>query len=285
MCRFIAYIGAPMVMNKLLYEPKNSLIHQSYKAQEREEPLNGDGFGVGWYERDIEPTPAVFVSVSPAWNDRNLRYIAPKLRSRCMFAHVRAASAGGVTQGNCHPFHFKNLLMMHNGDIGGFSKLKRLLRRRLSDPIYDWIQGETDSQHFFALFLDNLTKSGAVWNTKSVVSSIETTIADMRELAGSAGIADPALLNVAITDGNFVVASRYVSDPKMAANTLYHSEGGRYECHDGVCSMLQTDPAEHSVLIVSEKLTDVKEDWHAVPVNHFVTVDESLQVGLRPIQS
>ncbi len=47
MCRFLAYRGAPIAMSKLLYEPKNSLIHQSYHAQEREEPLNGDGFGVG----------------------------------------------------------------------------------------------------------------------------------------------------------------------------------------------------------------------------------------------
>jgi predicted glutamine amidotransferase len=35
----------------LLYSPKNSLILQSYKSKERKEPLNGDGFGVGWYLR------------------------------------------------------------------------------------------------------------------------------------------------------------------------------------------------------------------------------------------
>ncbi|RMF60275.1 MAG: class II glutamine amidotransferase, partial [Calditrichaeota bacterium] len=156
MCRFIAYIGAPVVMDELLYQPDNSLIHQSYKAQEREEPLNGDGFGIGWYDKTLDNTPAIFVSVRPAWNNKNLRSIAPKIRSSCIFAHVRAASMGGVSEDNCHPFRYGNYLFMHNGHIGGFRSIKRALRRRLSDEVYDWLRGETDSEHFFALFLDNL---------------------------------------------------------------------------------------------------------------------------------
>ena len=48
MCRFLAYRGTPIKLDKLLYRPKNSLINQSFRAREREEPLNGDGFGVGW---------------------------------------------------------------------------------------------------------------------------------------------------------------------------------------------------------------------------------------------
>ena len=285
MCRFLSYIGAPILMNQLLYEPRNSLIHQSYKAQEREEPLNGDGFGVGWYQRDIEPTPAIFVSVMPAWNNKNLRYIAPKIRSTCIFAHVRAASTGDVTQDNCHPFHYNEFLMMHNGDIGGFKKIKRELRRRLSDEIYDWIQGETDSEHFFALFLNNLQKNGGKSNSRDVTVALEETVAEIREIAGCQGVDDPQLLNVAITNGEFIVATRFVSHSGVKPNTLYHSAGSRFECRDRVCHMLQTDPSEHAVLIVSEKLTDIKEDWHEVPVNHLVTVDEHLGVSLQPIRA
>ncbi|MEZ6194623.1 MAG: hypothetical protein R3F20_02680 [Planctomycetota bacterium] len=43
----------------------NSLIHQSYEAKERFEPLNGDGFGLAWYVEG-DPKPARFRSVTPA---------------------------------------------------------------------------------------------------------------------------------------------------------------------------------------------------------------------------
>ena len=47
MCRLMAYKGTPIIADKLLYQPKNSLIRQSTNAKEIEEPLNGDGFGIG----------------------------------------------------------------------------------------------------------------------------------------------------------------------------------------------------------------------------------------------
>jgi glutamine amidotransferase len=96
--------------------------------------------------------------VRPAWNERNLSYLAKKVESSCIFAHVRAASLGEVSEANCHPFHFKNLLFMHNGEIEGFPHFKRYLRQKLSDEIYSWIRGQTDSEHLFALFLECLKR-------------------------------------------------------------------------------------------------------------------------------
>lgn len=43
----------------LEYKPSDSLILQSFHARERHEPLNGDGFGVGWYVPSIDSTPCV----------------------------------------------------------------------------------------------------------------------------------------------------------------------------------------------------------------------------------
>ncbi|MEQ8425861.1 MAG: hypothetical protein RIA63_14180, partial [Cyclobacteriaceae bacterium] len=73
MCRLMAYKGTPIIADKLLYQPNNSLIKQSISAKEIEEPLNGDGFGIGWYVPELDNTPVNFVSVHPAWNSRNLR--------------------------------------------------------------------------------------------------------------------------------------------------------------------------------------------------------------------
>ena len=49
MCRWLAYSGAPVLLEDLLYKPKNSLVVQSLHSQLGAETTNGDGFGVGWY--------------------------------------------------------------------------------------------------------------------------------------------------------------------------------------------------------------------------------------------
>lgn len=285
MCRFLAYIGKPIILDQLLYQPENSLVRQSFKAKERVEPLNGDGFGVGFYIPEIDPTPALFVSTTPAWNNRNLRYNAPKIRSNCIFAHVRAASFGNVSEANCHPFHYDKFLFMHNGEIGGFKKIKRRLREQLSDNVYNWIQSETDSEHFFALFLDKFLAKPKTYTANDIVKTLDETFADILELVAKYGGNEPSYLNIAITDGKTIVASKCTLGPSQLAATLYHSEGSRFVCENGVCRMIKADPSEHSILVVSEKLTDVKKDWHEVPKNHFVVVKEDLSVSLVPIEA
>ncbi len=138
----MAYKGTPIVIDKLLYQPKNSLINQSFHAREIEEPLNGDGFGVGWYVPELNDEPITFVSVNPAWNNRNLRNLAPRIKTDCLVAHVRAASVGDVSESNCHPFQYKNLLMAHNGGVENFGLIKRQIRDPLSDELYNWIKGQ-----------------------------------------------------------------------------------------------------------------------------------------------
>ena len=79
MCRWLAYSGTPVLLERLLYTPVHSLIDQSLHSKLGAETTNGDGFGVGWYgEGD---TPALFKSVEPAWNDQNLRELAGHVRS------------------------------------------------------------------------------------------------------------------------------------------------------------------------------------------------------------
>lgn len=285
MCRFLAYIGRPIILNQLLYEPKNSLVSQSFHALERKEPLNGDGFGVGFYVPEIDPIPALFVATTPAWNNRNLRYNAPKIRSNCIFAHVRAASIGYVSETNCHPFHFDRFLFMHNGEIGGFAKIKRRLRDRLSDERYNWIQGTTDSEHLFALFLDKYLQPSRQKNAHGMAEALDETYAEILEMVARYADNAPSYLNVAVTDGTAIVASKCTLGTSTQAATLYHSEGSRFSCKDGICRMEQADPAEHSVLVVSEKLTDVREDWQEVPLNHFVVVQEDLTVTLHPVKA
>jgi glutamine amidotransferase len=284
MCRFMAYKGTPIIIDKLLYQPKNSLINQSLNAKEIEEPLNGDGFGIGWYVPDVNFEPVTFVSVNPAWSNRNLRNLAPKIKTDCMVAHVRAASVGEVSESNCHPFPYKNLLCMHNGGVEHFDLIKRKLREPLSDEMYNWIKGQTDSEHIFAYLLNYLFANHKVISEDAVIDAFEHTFAFLKKLMKDAGIKEPGYFNMLITNGLFMVGTRYVTDPNEDALTLYHSEGSRFVVEDGVTRMEAPEDNDHAVLVVSEKLSDDK-DWTMIPRNHFVIIEQTLNVRIKPIKA
>jgi glutamine amidotransferase len=284
MCRLMMYMGTPIIIDKLLYQPKNSLVNQSINAKEIEEPLNGDGFGIGWYVPELNNEPVNFVSVHPAWSNRNLRNLAPKIRTECFIAHVRAASVGEVSESNCHPFQYKNILMAHNGGVENFSKIKRKLREPLSDELYNWIKGQTDSEHIFAYLLNELFKNHKTITPEAVVDSFENTFRDLKKMMIDAGIKEEAYLNMVFTNGLFIVGTRFVTDPTQEPLTLYHSEGTRYVVEDGVTHMMAPEDDDHAVLVVSERLSDDK-NWTLIPPNHFVIVENSGNVRIRPIKA
>ena len=285
MCRFVAYIGKPMLMDELIIKPKNSLINQSVQASEMEEPLNGDGFGIAWYNHDIHPEPGLFVSVRPAWNDVNLQYLAKKIKSNCFFAHVRAASTGWVSEVNCHPFHHENMTFMHNGQIGGFKHLKRQIQNELNEELFSWIKGQTDSEHFFALFLHFWGKQKREGTAYEMADVLNETISYLVKLSGQQKISEKQYINVVLTDGKRMVSARYTDDKPEKASTLYYSKGSKYYCEGNVCRMRDTDdPNDRAVLVASEKLTKGDEHWHTIPPNNILIVDVNLETSLQEIK-
>jgi predicted glutamine amidotransferase len=287
MCRFLTYAGKPLLLADLLYRPVNSLIMQSHHAREREEPLNGDGFGVGWYVPDIDPSPCVQRSVTPAWSNRNLQDLATKTRASQLFAHVRAASPGmAVTEANVHPFAYDRFLWMHNGAAADFHRIRRRLRDSLKDEFYNMIQGTTDSEHAFALFLNSVTTPFNETGAAEMRRALVETIARLSELARDEGIISPSFYNFAVTDGETTVISRYCSAEGIKGASLHFSRGTRFEClPDGVCDMhsVADGQAAESVIVASERLTDDQTDWLDVPDNHTITVFPDFHVELERI--
>jgi len=194
-------MGPEILLSDLLYHPKNSLILQSYKSKERKEPLNSDGFGVGWYAPQISPTPCVFTSLTPAWNNQNLRRLSQHLKSSCFFAHVRAASPGmRVCEANCHPFQFGRYLWMHNGTIQGFWQIRRRLRSSLPDHLYNGIEGTTDSEHAFAVFLNLLGDTERQHSVSEMGHALISTIAQLERWTAETEEPAPSYYNFAVTD-------------------------------------------------------------------------------------
>lgn len=283
MCRFTFYRGPTLDLSSLLTEPDNSVIHQSYDARERAEPLNGDGFGVAWYEPD-DPVPGLFRSISPAWSNQNLRHLARVVESRCILAHVRAASEGlEVIEPNCHPFVHDHLALMHNGEIGGFREVRRPLLAGLSDEAFHCVRGTTDTEHLFALVLDELARESTDRGCVAMAAALERAVRRVEALVAEEGSGEASRLNVLLSDGRAAVVTRYASEDAGAAETLHLSEGRRYACEDGVCRMLEGEEHEHAVLVSSEPLS-AGESWRPVPENHVVLVSDELEVRTRPLE-
>lgn len=283
MCRFLCYRGPEILLADLLYRPANSLILQSFHAKERTEPLNGDGFGVGWYTPRISSTPCVFASLTPAWSNQNLRQISEHVKSGCFFAHVRAASPGmRVSEANCHPFQHGRFLWMHNGGIRDFWRIKRRLCASLPDRLYNMIGGTTDSEHAFAVFLHLLGDTERICSAKEIGQALVETIARLERWTAEADFSGPSYYNFAVTDGQSVAAVRYVSDPTVEPQSLYYSTGGKYQCsQDGVCSFCECDAHERTIIIASERLTANAKDWFRVAPNHVLTVEPGLAVHVE----
>ncbi len=214
MCRFLCYMGPEILLSDLLYHPENSLILQSYKSKERKEPLNGDGFGVGWYAPQNSPTPCVFTSITPAWSNENLLRLSEHIKSPCFFAHIRAASPGmKVSELNCHPFQSGRYLWMHNGTIAGFWQIRRRLRESLPDLLYNTIEGTTDSEHAFSVFLNLLGDTDSQHSASEIGQALVSTVSQLERWTAETKTAAPSYYNFAVTDGQSVAAIRYVSDP------------------------------------------------------------------------
>jgi predicted glutamine amidotransferase len=255
MCRWLAYSGSPVLIEELLYKPTHSLIDQSLHSRLGAETTNGDGFGIGWYSEGA-PRPAVFHSVEPAWNERNLRELAGHISSHLVFAHIRASTGGAIQQTNCHPFRHQNWLWMHNGFIGDFEHVKRDLRVAVDADLYPEIEGTTDTETFFYLALTLGLEEDPPGAVARAVGMIE-------DVGRRHGVEHPIQMTVATTDGEDLWAFRYSSDGK--ARSLFFSTAV-----ETLRDLYPDNPIFQQVdvetrLIVSEPLGDLAGAWNEVP--------------------
>jgi glutamine amidotransferase len=290
MCRFTLYLGPPIRLKSLLIDPSHSLIQQSFRARERAEPLNGDGFGVGWFAPRLTPEPAVFHDVSPAWNNQNLRSLAKVVTSPCILAHVRAATPGSeVNLANCHPFRYGAYLLMHNGHIGGFRRIRRRLLEGLTDEAFDVVRGSTDTEHLFAVFVDELVRNGCPVHLpppRDADSATDGPVADpplelagrvhaavyrVLELAQRCGDGEASFLNIAVSDGVHAAACRFSDQAAVPPETLYFHQGELYEPAGRRFVERRAGDEGDGYVVSSERLTD-DPGWAAVPPNHMVVL-------------
>ncbi len=280
MCRFTMYLGPSIRLSSLVVEPKHSIIDQSFHSSSQEEPLNGDGFGIAWYAPEMAQEPALFRSVTPAWNNNNLLELARVVQSHLIFAHVRAATKhGGQSEANCHPFRSGRYAFMHNGDVGDFPVLRRPLLNSVGDRAFASVQGNTDSEHLFALVIDELEKTSAT-GIEKLAAALQGAVARVVDLGRRHGNGAFSYLNLALTDGECAVACRYTTEPDYDGESLFVHTGRLYVCHDGACRMLAPAHGHGCVLVSSEPLSE-DYGWQPLSRNSMVLVGKDGQTSVR----
>ncbi|KDN52432.1 N-terminal nucleophile aminohydrolase, partial [Tilletiaria anomala UBC 951] len=332
MCRLLVFKGTePIQISHLVTKPAHSIINQAFDARLRLDAtrsVNGDGFGVGWYDAAMAPeydynthpyAPCIFTSVTPAWNNANLHRLADKIQSPLIFAHVRASTAGALSETNCHPWRYGRLMWMHNGQISSFSRVKRRLLAALPEELFLYPQGHTDSELAFCVFLSHLRdplRCGTfAW--RELREAMLATIADFNAWAKEAGVQEPSLMNFVVSDGESVVCTRYVSSRTEEAASLYFSSGTSFyedkeessadtsSDPDGLSAattevknvpglppprgpgryrMVKADKREKIIVVASEPLTFEKADWIQIPTNTLVAITPRMNVLQQPIE-
>jgi ergothioneine biosynthesis protein EgtC len=262
MCRLLGYFGASVPIDRLLYKPEHSLIVQSYQPREMTAGLlNADGFGVGWYHphRDVEPFS--YKNTLPIWNDSNLPSLSRYVESGCVLASVRSATPGlPIDLSNCQPFQSKKILGIHNGFINNFRQtLYRPIRELLSDDVYQSIQGTTDSEHIFALLVNELVEAPQI----SLTDALERSLTILSKL-GEKYQADFSA-NLIISDGQHMIAARYANrDPVPSL----------YWLRDDLLF-------PNAVLIASEPLFD--GNWIPFCDRSILTIHHDLTIETHPL--
>ncbi|MGV9733957.1 class II glutamine amidotransferase [Rhodococcus aetherivorans] len=250
----MAYSGDPILAEDLLFRPQHSLIDQSLHSRLGATTTNGDGFGIGWYGRG--PEPAVFKSIDPAWNDRNLRELAAQVETPLLFAHVRASTGTHVQRSNCHPFRHGRWLWMHNGVLNGFREIKRELVLAVDPALYPDIEGSTDSEMLFYLAL-------TFGLTEDPFTAVARAVGYVEKIAHAHAIEHPVQMTVATTDGESMWVFRYSSEGKSRSLFFSTKLARLLELHPEV-EVLHQLGAE-TRFIVSEPLRDLPDAWNEVP--------------------
>lgn len=290
MCRLFGFKGTnPTKLSFLLVDAPNSLARQS--ALDSRNITNSHGWGIGFYQ---EHQAHLQKSVKSAFADRNFKFLTNFIEADTMIAHVRDATVGEISDINCHPFRYKNWIMAHNGTIESFQLLKHHILKKIGPELTQHIQGTTDSECFFFLFISNLSKmvndiTSPDIDVTVVKVALISTLLQINKLAEEFDIKTPSKLNTVVTNGHVMAASRHGHTLYFTfKNKGFNEDFKLYK--DDVNLKLSFDNLEsnigesynESVMVASEVL-NIRDNWFEVPENTILGVTEDLRVSFYSI--
>jgi glutamine amidotransferase len=289
MCRVLAYLGEPISLEHVLFETDSSLVRQSYSPRMMATFLNLAGFGmVAWDPRSVRADdPFTYRATTLPAFDRNLRGLAAKIAPTCLVAHVRGVTYSGnerVAEANLHPFRFRGagVALAHNGHLREFARMRYDLVRHIGPELARRIEGTTDTEWIYALVLSQLADPYGVPDRRELADATASALRLLRRVRAQHGIDTSSPVNLFLTTGKALVATRFSFDygwypdddvlleTDLPYVSLWYTVGGEYVQRDGESAMTASD-APRSLLIASEPLTVDISTWLEVPEYSMIT--------------
>jgi predicted glutamine amidotransferase len=263
MCRLFAMTSSPARVHAtfwLLQAP------DSLSAQSRRDP---DGTGLGYF--DPAGQPVVRKAPIAAFKDRAFAEEARTVESSTFIAHVRYASTGKLTERNTHPFSAHGRLLAHNGVIEGLDELER----RIGAAGMAQVEGDTDSERFFALVTQETEAHGG--DVAAGLTAAARWVADELPLFA---------LNAIIVTADELWALRYPEThslyvlerrgdgPRQEQHLDHKGAAGRLHVHSG-------DLADAPAIIVASERLDEDPAWRPLESGELLHVAPDLRVDSR----
>lgn len=221
MCRHAGYIGPRTAVAPVLTEMDHSLLHQSYLPRELldGQTVNADGFGLAWYDPEIQPEPARYANPFPIWSDPGLPSMGRLIQSPVFLAAVRNATvAGANAPSNNAPFVDGRWSWSLNGYLSDFANSWRLpiLQDWIAPNRHGRVKGDTDAEWLFQAFLSRLDQG------EEPTQALRSLSRDVHAHARDADVR--VQLNLLASDGTHLYATR--DGNQDACNSLYHLQDG-----------------------------------------------------------
>ena len=299
MCRVLAYLGEPIGLSNVLFETDSSLVRQSYNPRMMNTFLNLAGFGMAaWDDRSVDcEEPFIYRATQLPGFDRNLRSLANKLDPTCLIAHVRGVTNSGdemVGDSNLHPFRFRSakVALAHNGHLRGFASMRYDLIDHVEPALAQLIEGTTDSEWIYALVLSQLDDPYGRPDAEELAEATRTTLRILRDVRRRHGIDVSSPVNLCLSTGNVLVATRFSFDygwypdedalleTDLPYVSLWYTVGGEYVRRENGYAMAASD-FPRSLLIASEPLTLDISTWLEVAEYSMITAQRARNGALE----
>lgn len=282
MCRMLSYLGKPTLVEELLYKPDNSFIKQSYHPKYMSYLLNLAGFGMAaWDNATHNPQlPYLYKTPQLPFYDENLRNLSAKISPHCLLAHLRGVSYHDeqvISNQNVHPFMIpeSNIAFAHNGSLYDFDLMRYDLLEYINPDYKKYIKGTTDSEWMYAVFLSQLPSPQGSHEPNDIINAIIETLKILKHVRQKNDIAVNSPVNLFISNGQFIAATRFVLDygwqpldalpsAHFAYHSLWYTYGSSYGYYDDEYKMENGD-LKSSIIIASEPLTEDTTTWLEVP--------------------
>lgn len=282
MCRILSYLGKPILIEELLYKPDNSFIKQSYHPKYMSHLLNLAGFGMAAWTRTSHNPAAPYLYKTPQlpFYDENLHSLAAKVSPHCLLAHLRGVSYHDkqiVSTQNVHPFLFpeSRIALAHNGVLSNFKSMRYDLLDYIKPQYKKDINGTTDSEWIYAVFLSQLPDHSEEYETADIIKAVIETLKTLQRVRHKKNIHLNSPVNLFITNGEFIAATRFVLDygwqplsgsqsTHAGYHSLWYTYGESYGLYENEYKMKGGD-VKSSIIIASEPLTEDTTTWLEVP--------------------